>query len=211
MSTATPRRCWSARDTSAIIVDGQLDGLAGEEIRARVARFRPDFTVITTAPSYLFWRCAPPELRVPRETADLVRDCGGTLIGIGPHASTTPRAALRKLGMDAVVLGEPEEILPQLGGDWSGVPSLCYSEGGEARVQGGPHASDMKALPPLEWPAGTVARHHHHHHRFESEPQGPGAEMEVSRGCPYHCTFCAKENFRTDYRKRPLAVILRGA
>ncbi len=24
-------------------------------------------TVVTTAPSYLFWRCAPPELRVPRE------------------------------------------------------------------------------------------------------------------------------------------------
>ena len=32
--------------------------------------------------------------------------------------------------------------------------------------------------------------------------------MEVSRGCPYHCTFCAKENFRTDYRKRPLSTLL---
>jgi len=32
--------------------------------------------------------------------------------------------------------------------------------------------------------------------------------MEVSRGCPYHCTFCAKDNFRDDYRKRPLPVIL---
>jgi hypothetical protein len=32
--------------------------------------------------------------------------------------------------------------------------------------------------------------------------------MEASRGCPYHCTFCAKENFRNGYRKRPLEVIL---
>jgi len=32
--------------------------------------------------------------------------------------------------------------------------------------------------------------------------------MEVSRGCPYHCSFCAKDNFRNDYRKRPLPVIL---
>ena len=32
--------------------------------------------------------------------------------------------------------------------------------------------------------------------------------MEVSRGCPYHCTFCAKENFRNRYRRRPLATIL---
>lgn len=192
----------------AIIVDGQLEDLGPEEIRSRVTRFRPDFTVVTTAPSYLFWRCAPPELRVPRETVDALRHSGGTLIGIGPHASTTPRAALKKLGMDAVILGEPEEILPQLGGAWDSVPSLCYRDRGEVRVQGGPHASDMKALPALEWPSETVARHRHHHHRFDAEPLGPGAEMEVSRGCPYHCTFCAKENFRTDYRKRTLAVIL---
>ena len=32
--------------------------------------------------------------------------------------------------------------------------------------------------------------------------------MEASRGCPYHCTFCAKDNFRDDYRRRPLPTIL---
>lgn len=33
--------------------------------------------------------------------------------------------------------------------------------------------------------------------------------MEASRGCPYHCTFCAKDNFRNSYRKRPLETILK--
>src|SRR5919199_1592342 len=51
-----------------LIVDGQLENLWPEEIRNQVATFKPDFTVVTTAPSYLFWRCAPPELRVPQET-----------------------------------------------------------------------------------------------------------------------------------------------
>jgi B12-binding domain/radical SAM domain protein of rhizo-twelve system len=32
--------------------------------------------------------------------------------------------------------------------------------------------------------------------------------MECSRGCPYHCTFCAKDNFRNVYRKRPIGTVL---
>ncbi|MBL8668196.1 MAG: TIGR04295 family B12-binding domain-containing radical SAM protein, partial [Rhodospirillales bacterium] len=58
------------------------------------------------------------------------------------------------------------------------------------------------------WPKSWLARHHHHHHRFDSAPLRPGAEVEASRGCPYHCSFCAKENFRDRYRRRQLAPLL---
>src|SRR5919198_2090964 len=98
------------------ILDAQMDRLTTAEMHDRVAAFDPDFTVVTTAPSYLFWRCAPPELRIPQA---LVRQLGGnagTLVAVGPHASTTPGATLRKLGVRVVVMGEPEEILPQLAG-----------------------------------------------------------------------------------------------
>ncbi|MBV9125265.1 MAG: TIGR04295 family B12-binding domain-containing radical SAM protein [Planctomycetes bacterium] len=196
----------------ALILDGQLDGLCLGEMRDRLRTFQPDFTVVTTAPSYLFWRCAPPELRVPQETVCSLRDLGGTMVAVGPHASTTPSTTLKKLGVDVAILGECEEILPQLAGksreEWSGVPSLCYWEQGQPRIQGGPHASNMTTLPALTWPRETIARHRHHHHRFDAPAVGPGAEMEVSRGCPYHCTFCAKENFRNKYRKRPLPILL---
>jgi B12-binding domain/radical SAM domain protein of rhizo-twelve system len=67
----------------------------------------------------------------------------------------------------------------------------------------------MTALPGLSWSDASVRAHRHHHHRFDAAPAAPGAEMEVSRGCPYHCSFCAKDNFRSDYRKRPHATILR--
>src|SRR5437762_13787685 len=83
-----------------LILDGQLAGLTLDEIRERVAAFGPDFTVVTTAPSYLFWRCAPPELRVPQEVVRGLRDVGGILVAVGPHGSTTPRATLTKLGVD---------------------------------------------------------------------------------------------------------------
>jgi anaerobic magnesium-protoporphyrin IX monomethyl ester cyclase len=190
------------------IIDGQLEGLTLEEITARAARFGPHFAVVTSAPSYLFWRCAPPEVRAPREVIDAVRGHGGTIIGVGPHASTTPGAALRKLGADLVILGECEEVLPKLNSPWSEISSVCYWQDGEPRVQGTPHGADMTALPALEWPDAAVSRHQHHHHRFDAPPTGPGAEMETSRGCPYKCTFCAKENFRDKYRRRPLPVIL---
>jgi anaerobic magnesium-protoporphyrin IX monomethyl ester cyclase len=65
----------------------------------------------------------------------------------------------------------------------------------------------MTTLPALHWPKATIARHSHHHHRFDTEPTSPGAEMETSRGCPYHCTFCAKDNFPDSFRRRPLKII----
>ncbi|HYF49058.1 MAG TPA: TIGR04295 family B12-binding domain-containing radical SAM protein [Planctomycetota bacterium] len=195
-----------------LLVDGQLEGLSFEQIRARVDAFKPGASVVTTAPSYLFWRCAPPELRVPQQTLRAIAECGGMRVAVGPHGSTTPRATLRKLAVDLVIMGECEEVLPKvLGTDreqWKTIPSLCYADEGDIRVQGGPYASNMTALPALSWPRETVQRHAHHHHRFDAQPKAPGAEMEVSRGCPYHCTFCAKDNFRNLYRKRPLETVL---
>ena len=206
------RQLLEAVGHEVVLVDAQLEALTPAVTRARVAAFAPDMTVITTAPSYLFWRCAPPELRVPQQTVLTIRDVAGVLVAIGPHASTTPRAALRKLAVDAVVIGEAEEVLVQLAAtprdDWARVPAIAFPHEGVVHVQGGPHASDMRTLPALEWTDATIGRHDHHHHRFDARPVGPGAEMETSRGCPYHCTFCAKEEFRNAYRRRPPPLIV---
>ena len=192
----------------AVIIDGQIDNLTLEDIRNRIRSLRPDFTVVTTAPSYLFWRCAPPEMRAPQAVIEEVRDIAGVIVGVGPHGSTTPRAALRKLGADVVVIGECEELLPRLTAAWQDTASLCFWKDGQAQISGSPHGSDMSALPALIWPEDVIRKHAHHHHRFDAKPQGPGAELESSRGCPYKCTFCAKENFRDKYRKRPVNTVL---
>lgn len=187
------------------------------ELHDLLGDFRPDATVLPTAPSYLFWRCAPPELRVPIRAAAALRDVAGALIVVGPHASTTPRATLRKLRADLAVLGECEDVILRLAerprDRWSEVACTARLED-EDIVYGGPEgrralgATDLRLLPALRWPREALARHHHHHHRFEAPAAGPGAEIEASRGCPYHCTFCAKQNFRDSYRKRPREVVL---
>ena len=196
----------------AAIFDAQIDGIDTAALQSRVADFAPDMIVVTTAPSYLFWRCAPPELRVPQHTLAALDGLGALTVAVGPHASSTPRIAVKKLGVDAGVQGECEEVLVKLADTpreaWGTIAGLVRRDNGDMVVQGGPQAVDMARLPALRWHPDIVQRHAHHHHRFDTALHGPGAEMEVSRGCPYHCTFCAKDNFRDRYRRRPLATIV---
>lgn len=193
-----------------LMLDGHLMGQDEAELVAQVAAFAPAMTVVTTAPTYLFWRCAPPELRVPASFLQSLGRQGGRTVAVGPHGSVTPAATLRKLDVDAVVRGECEEIVAQLADspDWSVVRSVATRDGDDIRVNGGPAASPFIQLPALKWPAEWLARHPHHHHRFDDARRGFGAEVEASRGCPYSCSFCAKIEFRDKYRRRELDLVL---
>ena len=193
-----------------LMVDGHLTGTPMQALSDEVAAFGPGITVVTTAPTYLFWRCAPPELRVPREFLMALGGRGGRTVAVGPHGSATPETTLRKLGVEVVVRGECEEIVARLAGAESlaAVPSIAFQDGPRVIVTGAPHSGAFTALPALSWPDAWVARHGHHHHRFDRAPQRPGAEVEASRGCPYHCSFCAKIDFRDLYRRRDLGPLL---
>ncbi len=192
----------------AMIIDAHLFSLSSAEVRRRIEAFGPDFTVITTAPTYLFWRCPPPELRVPIRLLHDLHGSGGTLVAVGPHGSAAPASTLRKLGVDVVVRGECEDLLPRLAEEnWRAIDAIAYTDGGTIRIQGGAHTADFYDLPPLCWERSWIERHRHHHHRFDAPPCGPGAEMEASRGCPYRCDFCAKELFRGIYRRRNPEVV----
>lgn len=193
-----------------LLVDGQLSNQDNERLAEEVAAFAPDMTVLTTAPTYLFWRCAPPELRVPSEFLAKLRGRGGLAVIVGPHGSATPKIVREKLNADVVVLGECEEVVAQLAGasDLADVPSIAYAGPQGFTLTGKPHASRFVDLPALRWPHEWISGHPHHHHRFGTEPHGPGAEVEASRGCPYHCSFCAKIDFRDAYRRRDVAILL---
>ena len=95
-----------------LLVDAQMEGLNPSEVRDRLIPFQEDFLVIPSAPSYLFWRCPPPELRVPREWLAALKRRSKTVL-IGPHASATPKATLQKTGCDIALRGEPDQTLGQ--------------------------------------------------------------------------------------------------
>jgi B12-binding domain/radical SAM domain protein of rhizo-twelve system len=193
-----------------LMLDGAFDGLAIPELAARTVRFAPDVTVLTTAPTYLFWRCAQPELTIPAALARALRPDVACLVAIGPHGSATPGAVFAKMPVDLVVMGEAEEVVQALAGgaDPAATPGVVprYRPPGAAPAE--PQAGRFVDLPALCWPDAWIGAHRHHHHRFERAPDGPGAEVEASRGCPYSCSFCAKLHFRDRYRRRRLDLVL---
>lgn len=203
------RQMLAAAGHEVLLIDAHLEHASVAGVRERVAAFAPDFTVVATAPTYLFWRCPPPELRVPAEVLDALGDAAGWRVLAGPHPSSTPRVALEKAGADIAVMGECEETLVRLGErdlDW--VPGVAYYRGGECVTHGPGQTVDLAALPVLTWPQAYLDRHRHHHHRFDEPQHGLGAEIEASRGCPYSCSFCAKTDHRDQFRWRPLETML---
>ena len=194
-----------------LMLDGLLDDMNAADLAAAVIAYNPDMVVVTTAPTYLFWRCAPPELRVPRDMIRRLRGVDALLVAVGPHGSATPHATLRKLGVDVVLQGECEQAIQILAdaGRPDTVPGAAWlTLDGDIKVNGPPVAARFTDAPPLAWPDAWIRRHRHHHHRFDATPQEPGAEVEASRGCPYECSFCAKIDFRDSYRRRNLDLLL---
>jgi B12-binding domain/radical SAM domain protein of rhizo-twelve system len=200
------RSLLEAAGHEVLMLDGAFDRLDIDGLAERAADFAPDMAVLTTAPTYLFWRCAQPELTIPSALAGALRPHVRCLVAIGPHGSATPVAVLDKLPVDLVVMGEAEEVVHALaaGSD----PDATAGVVTRRRAPAEPQAGRFVDLPALAWPDPWIRAHQHHHHRFERAPDGPGAEVEASRGCPYSCSFCAKLHFRDRYRRRRLDLVL---
>lgn len=195
-----------------LLIDAFMEHLHIDQIRARLANFEEDFLVVPTAPSYLFWRCPQPELRVPRQ---LIASLGrpSTTVVIGPHGSATPRATLAKTGADVVLRGEPDQTLPQLASaPWETIAGCCWQDaGGRFHAGQGLGVTEMKEITKLDYSEYPVESHAHKHHIFPGHGADHlrlGAEMEFARGCPYSCTFCNKMLFRNKFRERDLDAVI---
>jgi anaerobic magnesium-protoporphyrin IX monomethyl ester cyclase len=189
-----------------LLVDAQNDNLTTEEAKSRVSAFGPDFLVIPTAPSYLFWRCPPPEVRIPKQW---FAEIGGNAVkvAIGPHTSATPAAAIRKLGCDVGMRGEPDQTIPELASKpWNEISGCCWNDDKGMHLTPSLGVTDMKSLKALDFKNYDVAAHRHRHHVFWGE--GHGAELEFARGCPWACTFCNKTLFRNKFRERDVDEVL---
>jgi anaerobic magnesium-protoporphyrin IX monomethyl ester cyclase len=206
------REMLRAAGQEVLLIDAWMEQLTPGQVLERLQAFGEDFLVLPTAPSYLFWRCPQPELRVPQQwIAELNR--ASKVVVIGPHGSITPLATLEKTGADIVLRGEPDQTLPQLATlPWEIIAGCVWRDAtGLVHTTPGLGATDMGAVGPLDYSDYPVERHHHLHHIFPdngADHLHHGAEVEFARGCPYACTFCNKTLFRNKYRERELSAVL---
>jgi B12-binding domain/radical SAM domain protein len=112
-----------------------------------------------------------------RERLEQTHTDNVVLIAGGPHPSGDPLGTL-EMGIDIVVVGEGEVVLPELleklykGESFSNVLGVSFFENNNYRYTGKPKPIDLS-----DYPAFAVK-----HKRY--------APIEIGRGCPWACKFC---------------------
>src|SRR5205814_640458 len=128
----------------------QLWGLAGRRsalVRQRHPKISPGDRLVAAgwrrggrAPAACLANGEPPELRIPQHTLAALDGLDALTVAVGPHASSTPRIAVKKLGVDAGVQGECEEVLVKLADTpreaWGTIAGLVRRDNGDIVVQG---------------------------------------------------------------------------
>jgi radical SAM superfamily enzyme YgiQ (UPF0313 family) len=185
------------------VVDAFLERLNDTELRQKIDNFDPDVVVITTASSYLFWRCCPLDITMPKRTASIVRQCSkASIILIGPHPSVSPEWVLEECQADFLLRGEAEIALAEfINSDLQNnqVKGLFSSE----RDNGLAIIGDLSLLPKIDFSLLPLGPYHSHSPKYDK-----GASVEFSRGCIFQCAFCFKQMFRNNYRVRPVKRVL---
>jgi len=144
------------------------------------------------SPTLLIFCSATPTLDADViEAQKLKQAFGAPLVSFGPHASAAPQASMERApGVDAMIVGEPEDAVLELVGldsfeQADRIASLIVRRGGTVlahRTIGS--YSGLATMPYPAWDLLPLDRY-----RLPLENRRY-LIVETSRGCPYSCDFC---------------------
>ena len=187
---------------SCQIVDMRIDGI--ERGFAKVRAFEPDIVGLQCNFTTERFRAMRLAKRVKQELPE-------ALVIIGGHdASRDPKWFL-KPGIDVVVIGDGEEVMPALVEAWSKTHDLRNVPGLLINDPSGPiqtaAANARPNIDDLPMPARHLIREYAGEYYINF--RRPLALLETARGCPFKCNFCSVWKFHesTFREKSPERVV----
>lgn len=180
-----------------------------EDTKQKIVQFNPDVCVVTTAPTYLFWRSCPLSLSVPKQLVSIIKETSkAKTIVIGPHGSVTPNFIMKELGVDFVIRGECDLVVPQIINarfkDIIKIPGVCTKEH-TSKLDAAVKDLNEIAMPRLDLLDLDLYEAQIWVKDLKDRMEARGGRFilaEASRGCPKKCAFCQRELFRKAYREK---------
>jgi radical SAM superfamily enzyme YgiQ (UPF0313 family) len=149
--------------------------------------------------------------RTVRLAQRIKRENPGVFVVIGGHDASRDPGWFHHDVIDAVAIGDGEEVMPPLvdaiqrGHDLATIPGLMLHRDGRWISTG--HAPTRKNLDDYPLPARHLIEHYADHYYINFHK--PLALMETARGCPFKCNFCSVWKFHesTFREKSPERVV----
>jgi radical SAM superfamily enzyme YgiQ (UPF0313 family) len=152
------------------------------ELILRLDNEKSEFTAIRTSLPTFEW-----DMKV----AQLLRSITSTKVIIfGPYAALYADLTLQLPYVDAVVLGEPEITLAEIGEreSFEGCEGVWYKKGGD--IIRNPKREPNGTLDKLPFPAWDLVPYHVYDGGELMRNMHPFVTILTSRGCPHGCSYC---------------------
>src|SRR3989344_5244166 len=174
----------------------------GEDLRKKVSEFKPDLIGITMVEDT--WELS-------RYLLSKIKNSGIPVIAGGVFASLNPDEVILNEDINMLCLGEGEEALIELcqkmagGENYSNIRNLWIKEGGKNIKNSIRPLTDLNEFPYIDY--DIFGRQ-----RLARPMFGKLYTMihvEMDRGCPYQCTYCAAPQLSNLFRERDCGTYYR--
>lgn len=194
------------RGYSVALFDSMLAERAND-IASALRTFHPRVVAIYDDDfNYLSKMCLARMRGAAFELIDLARSHGCHVVVHGSDATDHADAYLRR-GADEVILGEGEQTLGDVvdwqfrgRGDRMAIPGLVFLEHDELKFT--PRREPLDNLDLLPFPARDLVDMGAYQRRWKKRHGYHSLNVVTTRGCPFHCNWCAKPIYGQGYHVR---------
>ena len=146
---------------------------------------------------------AYPLIKETRENS--IFKANSLIIAGGIHASLYPKEVIKNLDCDIVSIGEGEKTIVEIAkatslDDISKIKGIYYKKDNSIYIT--EKRNDINDLDTLAFPARHLLPKEDIVMERLSNTSLSIAHVLFSRGCPYHCNFCANQNHNVRYRSK---------